>query len=38
MGCWYGVFVQVPEQVQMEKILDKIKSVIHNHEKEENKI
>ena len=30
--------VQLPEQGEMEKVSDKIKSVIHNHEKEENKI
>ena len=30
--------VQLPEQGQMEKVSEKIKSIIHNHEKEENKI
>ncbi len=30
--------VQLPEQGEMEKVSEKIKSVIHDHEKEENKI
>jgi putative ABC transport system permease protein len=32
------VLVQLPQQGQVEKVSEKIKSVIHDHEKEENKI